>query len=160
MARENGEDLTAGSVRFPQNLKTAHDNQTARQRLKKDAALDALFQNRLSQLEDKYFIDSKLGLLIRPATSTQEMFREGEGLNHCVYSYRKRHAQGDTAIFLIRRLREPDKPYFTLELDEKTLTVRQNRGRSNCSRTSEVEQFEKAWLDFIRARRYERSASA
>lgn len=160
LAVGNGCDLSDPTVQFPQNLRNAHDNQAARQRLKKDAGLDESFQRRLFQLEDKYFIDLKLGLLIRPVTSTQELFREGEGLNHCVYSYRKRHAQGDTAIFLIRRLREPDKPYFTLELDEKTLTVRQNRGRSNCSRTSEVEQFEKAWLDFIQARRYERSASA
>ena len=52
-------------------------------------------------------------------------------------------------------------PFFTLEFDEKTKTVRQNRGLRNCARTPEVNAFEKAWLDHIcRAKRKERTKIA
>ncbi|MDE7376690.1 MAG: PcfJ domain-containing protein, partial [Muribaculaceae bacterium] len=58
---------------------------------------------------------------------------------------------GGTAIFFIRRTVEPGKPYYTLELDEKALTVRQNRGLRNCGKTPEVQAFEEMWLAWVRA---------
>ena len=91
------------------------------------------------------------GLLIRPAASQRELTAEGDALNHCVGTYGKRHAAGETAIFFIRRTDRPRESYFTLELDEKLLKVRQNRGRNNCARTPEVEEFEKEWLEWVRA---------
>lgn len=66
-------------------------------------------------------------------------------------TYAKRHAGGETAIFFIRRASQPEKPFFTLELDEKRLNVRQNRGLRNCARTPEVQAFEEKWLEWVRA---------
>lgn len=101
------------------------------------------------------------GLLIRPCQTEAELIREGKDLHHCVASYAKRHAEGKTAILFIRQAAEPDMPFFTLEFDEKTKTVRQNRGLRNCARTPEVNAFEKAWLDHIcRAKRKERTKIA
>ena len=91
------------------------------------------------------------GLLIRPAASQRELVEEGDALKHCVGTYAKDHANGKTAIFFVRRAKEPKKSYYTLELDEGKLTVRQNRGRRNCARTKEVEEFEAVWLAWIRA---------
>ena len=65
-------------------------------------------------------------------------------------TYGKRHAVGETAIFFIRRTARPREPYFTLELDEKKLEVRQNRGAHNCPRTPEVAAFETEWLAWVR----------
>ena len=59
--------------------------------------------------------------------------------------------RGQTAIFFLRREEDPDKPWYTLELDEKELTVKQNRGFQNCARTAEVEAFEKKWVAWLRA---------
>ena len=69
---------------------------------------------------------------------------------------------GGTAIFFIRRTVEPGKPYYTLELDEKTLTVRQNRGLRNCAKTAAVQAFEDLWISWVRAgaRRDERGRPA
>ena len=36
-------------------------------------------------------------------------------------------------------------------LDERELTVRQNRGMRNCPRTPEVRAFEDLWLSWVRA---------
>ena len=91
------------------------------------------------------------GLLIRPAASQRELTAEGDALRHCVGTYGKRHAAGETAIFFIRRTDRPRESYFTLELDEKKLEVRQNRGLRNCVRTPEVEAFEQEWLAWVRA---------
>ena len=90
------------------------------------------------------------GLLIRPAASQQELTAEGNALHHCVGTYGKRHAVGETAIFFIRRTARPRESYYTLELDEKKLEVRQNRGARNCPRAPEVEAFEKEWLAWVR----------
>ena len=65
-------------------------------------------------------------------------------------SYARSHASGKTAILFIRQAKAPDKPFFTLEFDEKKMVVVQNRGLRNCDRTPEVEAFEKAWLEGIR----------
>ena len=90
------------------------------------------------------------GLMIRPAASQKELTDEGNALHHCVGTYGKRHASGETAIFFIRRRNSPRESYYTLELDEKKLEVRQNRGRRNCPRTPEVAAFEALWLQWVR----------
>lgn len=72
-------------------------------------------------------------------------------MHHCVWTYAERHAAGKTAIFFIRRTVEPRTPYYTLELDEKSLTVKQNRGLRNCGKTPEVQNFENLWLAWVRA---------
>ena len=56
-----------------------------------------------------------------------------------------------SAIFFIRRKNRPGESYYTLELDEKKLTVRQNRGLRNCPRTPEVQAFEDLWLSWVRS---------
>ncbi len=47
------------------------------------------------------------GLLIRPAASQQDLTDEGNRLHHCVSTYGKRHAEGESAIFFIRRKNRP-----------------------------------------------------
>lgn len=65
--------------------------------------------------------------------------------------YAKDHANGKTAIFFIRRAKAPRKSFYTLELNEGKLVVRQNRGRRNCARTKEVEELEAVWLAWLKA---------
>lgn len=47
------------------------------------------------------------------------MIAEGQALHHCVGGYALRMAEGKTAIFFIRLAEEPDRPYYTLELQGK-----------------------------------------
>ena len=91
--------------------------------------------------------------MIRPCANEEELILEGKLLHHCVATYAKSYAEGRTAILFIRRTSEPDKPFFTLEFDEKAKRVRQNRGLRNCDRTPEVTAFETAWLDYVRCAR-------
>lgn len=147
MSEQLGRDLTDSSVRFPVDLLQAHDAVTE---LLKQRELDALAGSfRLRRKQLKKYIFAADGLIIRPAASQRELTEEGDALHHCVSTYGKRHAAGDTAIFFIRRVSRPKEPYYTLELDEKALTVQQNRGLCNCARTPEVQAFEDKWLSWI-----------
>lgn len=155
MAREEGEDLAVADVRFPPRLMRAHDRLVqARQRRREETARAErearaqLFARRYEELSA--YAWERDGILIRPVRDEAELRREGAGLKHCVATYAGSHARGETAIFLIRRKKEPEKPWYTLELDEKKPAVRQNRGKCNCARTEEIEAFEAAWLEHIR----------
>ena len=141
-------DLDDQQVRWPKDLGKAHDRALERFNQKKNAAADLLIGKRAESLS--WLCWEKDGITIRPCASKTELQREGKLLHHCVASYADRYANGDTAILLIRKAEEPDKPWFTLELDEKELRVRQNRGLRNCARTPEVEAFEEAWLKRIK----------
>ena len=142
-------DLSIESVKWPQRLHSAHDQAVLQQKFVEEQELIAKFQSRFSKLEKLAW--EKDGILIRPARTQSELQCEGAFLQHCVASYAKRHAEGQTAIFFIRRADAPDVPWYTLELDESTLSVRQNRGKCNCSRTDEITEFENMWLAHIKA---------
>lgn len=149
MAERLGRDLACDRVRFPHDLIAAHDGAAAQIRQREEAGLANQFRIRWHILRRWSFEAD--GLIIRPARSQQDLTDEGNQLSHCVSSYGKRHAEGESAIFFIRRKRAPGSAYYTLELDEKTLTVRQNRGLRNCPRTPEVQAFEELWLRWVRS---------
>ncbi len=141
-------DLDNDQVRYPKDLKAAHDRCVERYNRQKDQLVQAGFDKRMRELEK--FAWERDGILIRPCASQTELRQEGKILSHCVAQYAEDHAKGRTAILFIRRASEPDKPWYTLELNERDLTVRQNRGKYNCARTEEVKAFEEAWLEHIR----------
>lgn len=149
MAEELGRDLSNDRVRFPRDLIASHDEAAAQMRQRKAAGRANQFRIRWHLLRRWSFEAD--GLLIRPARSQRELTDEGNQLSHCVGTYGKDHATGKSAIFFIRRKKNPGKSFYTLELNEKDLTVRQNRGLHNCARTPEVRAFEEKWLGWVRA---------
>ena len=153
MAQALGRNLDDSSVRFPRDLLMAHDraSELMEQREQKLNWRSLASQFRLRRRLLRKYSFRMDGLLIRPAGSQRELTEEGNALHHCVGTYGTRHAAGETAIFFIRRVDKPKEPFFTLEFDEENLTVRQNRGLRNCERTPEVEAFEKAWLEWVKA---------
>lgn len=149
MAEQLGWDLSSTQVRFPHNLFAAHDDASAQLYARKEAGRAGLFRIRRRYLSRWAFAAD--GLVIRPAASQQELTDEGNHLSHCVSTYGAKHAEGETAIFFIRRKNRPKEPYYTLEFNEKEMEVRQNRGKRNCPRTPEIQAFENLWLSWVRA---------
>lgn len=159
MARGEGYDLTDEHVRFPKDLLRAHDRvaeerrireeaQQARDRAEKNKKLQEAFAKQMEALAPLAWKHG--GILIRPCGAPEELDTEGKTLSHCVATYKDKHVGGKTAIFFLRRATEPDKPWYTLELNLEDFTVIQNRGKCNCGRTKAVEAFEAAWLEHIR----------
>jgi hypothetical protein len=90
-------------------------------------------------------------LLIRVATSAEEIIREGAIQKHCVGSYVWKIASGASAIMLIRKVSSPNKPFYTLELkNDKSLDVLQCRGKLNTGTTPEVKAFIEKWQEHIK----------
>lgn len=147
MCRRLGRNVDDLSVRYPRDLIAAHDRAAELVEQKELDDIANLFRIRRRALRKYAFAAD--GLLIRPAASQRELKEEGDALHHCVATYAKRHAAGETAIFFVRRADRPRESWYTLELDEQNLEVRQNRGKHNCPRTPEVQAFENKWLSWV-----------
>ncbi len=144
MAKNQGRDMTARDVLWPGHLMRAHDQMVMDGEFKESKELCIKFARRYKEL-CRYNFEAD-GLLIRPPTQERELLMEGKVLNHCVASYAKRHAQGDTTILFIRRVEDPDVPFYTLELSKDGERVIQNHGRRNCLQTPEIKAFEERWM--------------
>ena len=134
-------DLTDSRILFPKDVFTAHQDTTRRIKSEESQLLDKKIQQRLPALE-RYCFEHQ-GFFIRPAASTGEMIAEGKALNICVGTYAQgymtKHANGRTTILLIRRKDEPDKPYFTMEVQSNRIV--QVQGERHCLPTGKVQEF-------------------
>lgn len=151
-----GYDLADKNIAVPMNLFQAHQQLTEILNAKK-AAEEAEaqrkkmkgFKKRLKKLQDKYCYTNG-NLLIRPAEDYEDLQKEGTTLHHCVYSnYADRHIKGKTTILFIRRVSEPDKPFYTMEY--KNGTVVQCRTKYNEGMTDEIKSFIKQWKAFLKS---------
>lgn len=138
---------------FPKNLKGLHDNFAARIEQERKDSLKKKYEERFKVLDRFSF--EKNGLLIRPCAIDSELFNEGKKLDHCVYGYASSHCNGSTAIFFLRTKKQPDKPYYTVEFNEKAISIKQNHGYKNDMhgtkpKPPEVEAFIKEWLKHCR----------
>lgn len=129
-------------VLFPKSLYSAHQNTIKQVKLQADETLNLKMKDRMKFL-GKYCLEYN-GLFIRPAKSSDELIAEGKALSHCVGTYADRYAKGETNIFFIRKVLEPDKPYFTVEVNNKNVVV-QVHGKNNRSPDTEVGQFMKVF---------------
>lgn len=153
--KQLGYDLNDKIYAMPDNLFQAHqqltnilnqreveeENRKNKEKLKK-------FEKRLDKLKETYcFSDGYF--FIRPAESYKDLHTEGTTLKHCVYSnYREEHISGKTTILFIRKVSEPDKPFYTMEY--KNNVIVQCRGKCNCGTTEEVKQFIDKWLAYVK----------
>ena len=80
----------------------------------------------------------------------QEIKNEGAALHHCVGTYVDRVAKGQTHIFFVRRVEEPDTPYFTMEYNKGR--VIQCRGSHNCGMPASVKAFVAAFEKLMKER--------
>lgn len=134
-----GMDLTNEIILMPRDLQEAHQNTIDRIKTKANKLHEAKFKKRAKSLE-RYCYEHK-GLFIRPVKTTNELEKEGKMLRHCVGGYAKSYAAGETSLFVIRDIKKPGTPFYTVEI--KKGQVCQVRGLKNCEPTKEVSAFMK-----------------
>ncbi len=131
MARDEGMDTTDDIVRLPKDLKARHDQLVelinARQdeeRMKKEKekhqSLDKRIRKHLPEVK-RYFWEDDTYIII-PAGNCEELVTEGRALHHCVGSsdtYMERMAAGTSWILFLRKKKEQEKPYYTIEISMK-----------------------------------------
>ena len=136
MAEKLKWNLKKDNVKFPKDLKKAHDLAVSQfNKLKK----------RKFSLEMKSAIQScvynfeKGNLKIVVPETIEDIVKEGQALNHCVATYIDRVALGKTMILFIRKRSNLKKPYYTLEW--KFGINEQCHGFNNEEPTEEVQEF-------------------
>lgn len=142
-----GYDMKNKKVLYPENLQDAHKATSFAVEAAKDNLKQKDFEEGIKKAYGKpEFTDGNL--LIRPAASINELCKESKALSHCVRTYTDRVCAGKCAILFIRKVSEPDLPYYTLELSPNGNIV-QCRGDHNCDMTEEVKVFVKLWHETV-----------
>ncbi|MCR5791361.1 MAG: PcfJ domain-containing protein [Lachnospiraceae bacterium] len=139
-------DRTAGEYQALQDKKKAAEKKRReRQAQKEMEKTRAFLSDILSEnhgTTDAFSIKGK-GLVLVVPKDAQDIKNEGETLHHCVGTYIEKVARGETSIFFIRKEKEPEKPYYTMEW--KNDQVYQCRGLRNVAMTPEVKAFTQAF---------------
>ena len=155
MAKRAGLDIWDEHVKLPKNLKHEHDRLMEAERIEKNeeekrkklAAIEQRrpeFEKAVAPLEAWAWEDA--GICIRPVHTEEELMDEGAALHHGATV-----ASGRSCIFFIRRADAPEKPWYTLQVELKTLKEIQNHGLRNRGATKEVQEFVNRWLAHVRA---------
>lgn len=130
-------ELTTANM-FPRSLKEEHDKMANAIKTMKNMEKNEKYKQMIYQYMERYSFASK-GLVIMVPESLEDIVKEGNEQHHCVASYVDRVAAGGTCILLLRKEEEPDKPFFTLEIQD--VSIVQCRGKYNEDQTPEVKKF-------------------
>lgn len=145
----------------PRELKRRHDEAVAECQAR-EATLKAdeytkkypEAEEALQAVRDKYaFADEKY--FIRVPERLLEIVMEGKALHHCVANtdrYFDRMASHETYVCFLRKIEEPEKPYYTIEV-EPGGTIRQHRGYLDEEpEIDQIKPFLRKWQQEIRKR--------
>lgn len=154
-------DLTQKNILYPRDIQQAHDDAVANWQIvqaekeKEKAEAEAKkygYPERYKKLCKKFAFEHGELMIVVPKAAS-EIITEGKVLQHCVGGYANRHIQGKTTILFLRHISEPDKPYYTIEVNEKEKYIVQCHGFRNewkSKKAEEVKAFEKEFAKFIK----------
>lgn len=154
MSADLGLDLSHKSVRYPADCVEAHDRVQKQLELCRAEIDDARFKRSTEAIYEAIGNADfrRAGFCIVLPQSRADFIAEGHALNHCVGSqsmYYENHMKGKRMIFFVRKVTEPDKPYFTMEADVQNRSILQLYGFGDSSAPKEVRRFAEAFLKTI-----------
>jgi len=156
--RELNYDLNNTFILYPKNLLERHEELTLMSDSKKLEKYNSKIKNVFENVNKIYAYSDKKKFTIRPVNNVLEIVAEGYKQRHCVAGrgYVESMSKGNIAIMLARTIDEPDKPFYTLELNLRTNSVIQCRGFRNCDMTLDVKKFVESWKTKILSKRDKR----
>lgn len=128
---------------FPNKIYKAHNEVAKLFKIKINEESEERF-SRMVEINKKLEYKGKEYSIAIPER-LEEIGKEGEGLNHCVASYTERILKGESSIFFMRKNREIDKPFITLET--KNNEIVQARGFNNRRVDKEEKKFLRNWAE-------------
>ena len=146
MAARAGFDLTQEPVKWPKDLRAAHDRALAAIKFEEEEAEAATFREMSARCKGLAWEHD--GICIRPAMTPSELVQEGDTLHHCVGGYAKTHAAGNIILF-IRHTRRPERSWYTLNIDVKTHRQIQLHGYGNEYANGKRLHIDKRVLTFV-----------
>ena len=154
MSADLGLDLSHKSVRYPADCVEAHNRVQKQIELCRAEIDDARFKKNTEAIYEAIGNADfqSAGFCIVLPQSRADFIAEGHALNHCVGSqsmYYENHMKGKRMIFFVRKVAEPDKPFFTMEADVQNRSILQLYGFGDSSAPKEVRRFAEAFLKTI-----------
>lgn len=146
MAADLGVDLTRKSVRYPKDIHAAHQRLLGAINAKKAAEEEAANAAAVEALRERLpFLDfSHRSFMARIPLSHAELIAEGNSLNHCVWKFKmywQNHIAGKKLIVFVRKAKEPDKPYVTMQLNMEGFSICQIHGFGDRNPTAPEKAF-------------------
>ncbi len=150
-------DLSRPDVAMPKDLLTRHDEAFAAMKTLEDKQAEKAYVSRFRRLTEQFTFQLD-GLCVRVPQSIQEIVNEGTTLRHCVAGYAERHMRGKVTILFLRKLKNPEAPYVTMELtteeNPRKLRIVQIHGFCNDRDAPEPPEvrhkdFLSAWLEWV-----------
>lgn len=149
-------DIKDTAISRPKDFYEAHERLSKILATKANREKQKRFDEVNKTRQDMPYIDEELGLMIVLPRSINEILREGSIQNHCVGGYADRHAEGKLHILFLRKIDEPQIPYYTMEVSTKG-TIIQCRGYANDvlhkggkPKGKEIIEFEKRYQKYLR----------
>lgn len=135
---------------YPKSLKTVHDVAEMNTRMIKDKELSDNFAEQVKHYKE--WEDVKVrgsNYIMRAPESIDDLAKEGSSLSHCVFSYARSVALGETTIMFLRTKTSPDDSLVTVEIkyspSRECYRIAQARGHSNRALTKEEDEFLEKW---------------
>ena len=147
-----GYDMTNTVYLYPKDLQAAHTKMLREstqkevdKRLTEVAEKFGNIRGQYRKLRNRYFYEDEK-YIIRPARSAEEIVMEGRILHHCVGGdhYLQKHDTGSSYILMLRKQKDKDNPYITVEIDAENDRIRQWYGEHDRKPDEKVIQ---NWLD-------------
>ena len=154
MAQELKYDLNDEVVRFPKNLKSAHDTADMNIKLIKEDEWRKANAEKLKKVR-KYkkqygYIGEKYSIIL--PTTPADIVAEGQLMHHCVGGYADRHFSGALCICFLRKNDDIETPLYTIEMRGKKLGQVQRKGNAHPTfreEDAEVKAFFDEWLEWV-----------
>ena len=129
MAEQRGMDITDDIVRLNKNMKEFHDRYVEELNAKKNREEDAAADRKFKKIRKDYKTNlkrfgyewKKEGMVIVVPGKASDIKREGRVLHHCVGTrgYIERMNEGKSFIVFLRRKKDIDTPYYTIEVSKE-----------------------------------------
>lgn len=131
---------------FPRNLVSRHDKMQGMLSVEEDKITQFSAYLRYLELSKYTYEDDKY--IIFPAPSVDSIRDEGTQQGNCVgYMYLNPYIQGETEIFFVRKLKNVNKSFITLEFNNGSI-IQHELAHHSRNFTDEQEAFIDKWLNF------------
>lgn len=149
MARRLGWDMRDRGIFFPQDISRAHDEAVRILNEKKDkeeaarrAKTDRKMQKNARDIRKVFhYTDDDFEIIV--PDKYLDFKAEGNAQHNCVSTYYERAVEGKTIILFLRKKAEPEKPFCTVEIQNRNgaFAIIQNRIIYNAEAPQEAKEF-------------------
>ena len=111
-----GLDLKNNKYAFPNNLKKEHDKLEKQYEIHENELINKAIENRSKLLSINNYQDSKF--IIFPAKNMEALQDESKQQKNCVRTYAEDYANGESDIYFMRKVDNPEKSLVTVEVEK------------------------------------------